>query len=96
MLAVDLHEDLIEVERIAVASVSLFESASVSSAKLEPPESDGFVADTNASFGEQILDITIAQIEAMVEPDRVTDDVGRKSVTLIGIHHRIIDQRRLT
>ena len=32
----------------------------------------------------------------MVEPNRVTDDIGRKSVTLVGIHHRIIDQRELT
>ena len=32
----------------------------------------------------------------MVEPNRVTDDVGRKSVTLISIHHRIIDQQQLT
>ena len=29
----------------------------------------------------------------MIEPNRVTDNVGRKSVTLIGIHHRIIDQQ---
>jgi len=32
----------------------------------------------------------------MVEPNRVTDDVGRKSVTLTSIHHRIIDQQQLT
>ena len=32
----------------------------------------------------------------MVEPNRVTDDVGGKSVTLTSIHHRINDQQRLT
>jgi hypothetical protein len=96
LLAIDLHEDLINVERIAVTTVSPFETTSISSAKLDTPGSDGFVADTNASFGEQILDITIAKIESMVEPNRVTDDVGRKSVTLISIHHRIIDQQQLT
>jgi hypothetical protein len=58
--AIDLYEDLIDVERIAITTVPLFESTSVSSAKLDTPESDGFVADTNASFGEQILNITIA------------------------------------
>jgi len=96
LLAIDLHEDLIDVERIAVATVSLFESTSVSSAKLDTPESNGFVADANASFGEQVFDISMAEIESMVEPNRVTDDVGRKSVTLISIHHQIIDQRQLT
>ncbi len=60
LLAIDFYEDFIEVERIAITTVSLFESTSVSSAKLDTPEPDGFVADTNASFGEQILDITIA------------------------------------
>jgi hypothetical protein len=60
LLAFDPHEDLIDVERIAVTTVSLLESTSVSSAELNTPESDGFIADTNASFGEQILDITIA------------------------------------
>jgi len=60
LLAIDLHEDLIDVERIAVTTVPLLESTSVSSAKLNTPESDSSIADTNASFGEQILDITIA------------------------------------
>jgi hypothetical protein len=32
----------------------------------------------------------------MVEPNRVTDDVGRKPVTRIGIHQRIIDEQQLT
>jgi hypothetical protein len=58
LLAIDLHEDLIDVERIAVTTVSLLES--------------------------------------MVEPNRVTNDVGREPVTLISIHQRIIDEQRLT
>ncbi len=60
LLSIDLHEDLIDVERIAVTTVLLFESTSVSSAKLDTPESDGCVADTNASFGEQVFEITQA------------------------------------
>ena len=85
LLAIDFYEDFIEVERIAITTMSLLEPTSVSSAKLDTPESDGFVADTNASFGEQVLDITITEVKSMVEPDRVTDDIGRKSVTLVSI-----------
>jgi hypothetical protein len=70
-----------------VATVSLFKSARVSSAKLDTPESDGFVANNKAPFGKEVFDITIAQVESMVEPHRVTDNVGRKSVTLEGVHH---------
>ena len=35
----------------------------------------------------------MTQIEAIVESDGVGDDIWRKSVTLIGIHHRIIPFR---
>jgi hypothetical protein len=47
-----------------------FESLSVSNTKLDTPESDCFVANDDASFSEQILNITTAQIESMVEPER--------------------------
>ena len=60
LLAIDLHEDLIDIERIAITTVSSFETTSVSSAKLDTLESDSFVADINASFGEQVFDITTA------------------------------------
>ena len=63
--------------------MSPFETTSVSITKFDTPESDGFVADSDTSFREQIFDITIAQVESLVEPHRVTDDVGRKPVTLI-------------
>src|SRR6202030_3077825 len=32
------------------------------------------------SFGQELLDIAIAQSEAEIEPDRVLDDLGRKAV----------------
>ncbi len=62
----------------------------------DTPKSDGCVANNDASLREQVFDITIAEVESMLEPDRVTDDVGRKSVTLISIHRQIIDQQQLT
>ena len=62
----------------------MLESTSVSSAKLNTPESDGFIADTNAVFGEQIPDITIAEVEPMLEPNRVTDD-GQYSRFRVGV-----------
>jgi len=76
--------------------VSLFESTCVSSAKLDAPKSDGLVADTNAAFGKQVFDVTIALVESMIEPNGVTDDIGRKSVTFLSIHHQIINQQQLT
>jgi hypothetical protein len=55
-----IFTDLIDVERIAVTTVSLLEATSVSSAKLNTPESDRFIADINAPFGKQVFDITVA------------------------------------
>jgi len=60
LLTIDLHEDLIDEERIAITMVSPFETTSVSSTKLDTPQSDGFIADSDASFREQIFDVTIA------------------------------------
>jgi hypothetical protein len=60
LLAIDFHENLIDVERITITTMPTFESSSVSNTKLDAPESDGFVADSDASFCEQILNITVA------------------------------------
>jgi hypothetical protein len=40
LLAVDLHEDFIDVEGITVASVFSFQPSSVQSTKLDAPEAD--------------------------------------------------------
>ena len=60
LLTIDLHEDLVEVECIAVTTVSLLESTRVSSTKLDTPKSNRPVADSDSSFREQIFDIAIA------------------------------------
>ena len=41
------------------------------------------VGDRHASLREEIFDIAEAEAEPMVEPDRVADDVGRESISVI-------------
>ncbi len=41
---------------------------------------------------QEIFDIAVALIESVIEPDCVTDDIWRESMTLVGIHDPIIDQ----
>jgi hypothetical protein len=36
------------------------------------------VGDINPAFGQQLLDIAVAQGEANIKPDRVLDDLGRE------------------
>jgi hypothetical protein len=35
------------------------------------------------AFGQQLLDIAVAQGEANIEPDRVLDDLGREAMTAV-------------
>src|SRR6202040_258458 len=42
--------------------------------------SPGTVGDVEPSFGQELLDIAIAQSEAEIEPDRVLDDLGREAM----------------
>ena len=84
--AVDPHEDLIDKEGVAIASVLSFQSSSVYSSEFDAPKPDGFVADSDASLSQQIFYIAMTKIKSIVEPDSVTDDVGWESVTLVCIH----------
>ena len=48
------------------------------------------VADLDGAFGEQVFDITVAEIEPVVKPDSVTSDIRRESVAPISIHQSIL------
>lgn len=54
------------------------------------PKTDRFTADYDASLREQVFNITMAEIEAIVEPDGVGNDVGWESVTPINVHAPIL------
>jgi len=79
----DSHEDLIKVEGIAVPLMPTPKSLRVPGAEFDTPQSDRLVTDRDTAFSHQILDIAAAQIEAMIEPNNVLNDLGRKAVALI-------------
>ena len=54
-----------------------------------------FAADRDASFGEKVFDEwsgtpAMTEIETLVEPDGVGDDVRWESIALVGIHPPIL------
>jgi hypothetical protein len=53
--------------------------------ELVAPEPHRLAARFDPSLGEQILDVAVAEVEAMVEPDRVLDDGGWGAVPLIEV-----------
>ena len=68
-------EDIIDAEGVAIASVFSFQSPGIESTEPDTPQANRLPADIYASFGQQILDITVAQIESAAEPDGIGDDV---------------------
>jgi hypothetical protein len=75
--------DFIHKPRIAQASCTLSQSPRVYRTKLLPPESNGLIADHDASLGEEILAIPEAERESVVEPYGAADDFRRVAVTAI-------------
>jgi len=41
------------------------------------------MADADAALGEQILNVAEAEVEAKVQPDSVSDDLGREAIAVI-------------
>ena len=48
------------------------------------------MADCDAAFSEQIFNSTVTQIESVVEPDGVGNDVRRESVAFVYVHGPIL------
>ena len=85
---------------IAEPRMTVLESLREKWAEPVAPESHRLVARFGPPLGEQILDVAVAEVEAMVEPDRVLDDGGWETVPLIGVggsvHAGMVAQARLT
>ena len=81
LLAVDSNEDLVQVPVIAESTLSSLQFRSVARTELPAPLPHRLIGDDNSPLGEKILDISEAQTEAMVRPDRIADDLGRKTIT---------------
>ena len=53
------------------------------------------MADSDSSLSQEILDISVTEVETIIEPDCVADDIWRKSVTFVCIHAGIVSQKKL-
>jgi hypothetical protein len=75
LLTLDLDEDFIDVERVATALMLSFQPTSINSSEFDTPETDCFSADDDASFYEEIFNIAMTKVEAIIKPDGVGNDV---------------------
>jgi len=83
LLAINPNENLTQVPAITETTLTLLQVSSRVGTELLAPDSNGFIRDDNAAFGEKILDITEAHAEAMINPDGVVDDFRRKPMAMI-------------
>ena len=61
------------------------DAAGMDLTKLEEPAAHGFVGNIQPTLGQKLLDITKAEREAGIHPDRHLDDGWWKTVTTIGV-----------
>ena len=96
LLAVDSDKDFIDIESVTITSMLSFQAPSVYSSKFDTPKSNRFTANGDASFSQEIFNIAVAEVEAMIETDGVGNYVGWEPVSFVGIHPGTINDERLS
>ena len=87
-LALDVHEDLVQVPHISQPPLSTLELSRVLGPELPAPLPDSLVGDDNPALRQEFLNITEAQRESMVKPHGVADDFAREPVAAVAIRVR--------
>ena len=88
--ALNIHEQLVQTPGVAQSSAPMPEPPSVGGTKGLTPVPNRFVRHRDTPLGQQVLGIAKTETEAMVEPDRVTDDLGWEAVAVVV--RRLADQ----
>ena len=83
LATLDRDEHLVEMPGVSHPTASAPQPPRVDRTEPLAPLSDRLVGDHHASLREAIFGITETQIEPMGEPDRVADDVGWESISVI-------------
>ena len=63
--------------------MALLEFARIVWPKLQASLPNGSIGDRDPPFAQHLFDLTEAETESMVEPTRVTDNVGGKALRLV-------------
>ena len=90
LLTVDLYENFIHEESIAITPVFTLQSAGINGTELDAPQAYRLAGDGHASFCQEVLDITMAKVKAVIQPNRLAEDDRRESVAFVGIHRPIL------
>src|SRR5262245_39577775 len=78
-----LRKDYFEVPLVPGLGASTFQLIGIVLPKLQTPLADGLVRHLDPAFKEEFLHITVAQGEAIREPDAMADDLAWKAVIFV-------------
>jgi site-specific DNA recombinase len=78
-----LRKDYFQVPFVAWLGASTFQPIHVVLPKLQTPLADGLVSHLDAALEQEFLHVTVAQREAIIEPDSMADDLAGEAVVLV-------------
>ena len=79
----NIDEQFVQVPRVAHPSTASPQRSRIRRPKDPTPLPNRFVGDSHTALGQQILCIAEDETKAVIEPDGVTDDLGRESIAVI-------------
>jgi hypothetical protein len=84
-LAIDREEDFIQMPCVAGSGTPALELIGIGLPELQTLLPNGFIRDEDPTGEQQLLDIAIAEAETEIQPHRMTDDLDREAVILVGV-----------
>jgi hypothetical protein len=80
--ALDPHEHLIEVPLVTRSRTTAAQAVCEGLAKLLAPASNGLIRDCDAPLGQQEFNVSKAEAEHVIQPDRMADDLGGEAMAV--------------
>jgi hypothetical protein len=77
------HAEMLSHPRLGLDLVAVTMPSGDHRPELQHPTPHRFIGEVEPTLGEQLLDVSVAQGEAEIEPDRVLYDLGREAMTAI-------------
>ena len=95
LFPLNLNEHLINEEGVTISLMLPSQSLGIYRSKLITPKADSLITDLDAPLGHQVFDVAVTQVETMVQPHGILNDLGWESVALIhfGLCHEIDPDR---
>lgn len=81
----DADEHLIKVPLVTGPRTTAAQAVGKALAKLLAPASNSLIGDNDATIGQHEFNISKAETEPVVQPDSMTDDLGRKPMAIVRV-----------